>query len=79
MVTIDEGTLAELKRLAKVVAYAAVQDKPEGEQARFLDSVGYTSPEIAEMLGVTPGYARTLISRARKAKKKRAKPAPPPG
>ncbi len=75
----DEATLAELKRLAKVVAYAAVRDKPEGEQARFLDIVGYTSPEIAEMLGVTASYARTLISRAKRSKKKRSKPPSPPG
>ncbi len=72
----EEITAAELRRLAKVIAYAAVRSEPEGERARFLDSVGYTSPEIAEMMGIKAAYARTLISRAKRAKKKRQQQTP---
>lgn len=46
-----------------------IESLPEMQRAcfRLCDMEGFTGPEVAEMLGITPGTARTHLHRARRA------------
>jgi RNA polymerase sigma-70 factor (ECF subfamily) len=49
--------------------FAAIQRLPDMQRwcFRLCDMEGFTSPEVADMLGITPGTTRTHLHRARRA------------
>lgn len=56
----------ELRKVANLLAVRQLEGLNKGEQARLLNAVGYTNPEIAAMVGISEGSVRAHVSAGKK-------------
>jgi len=63
-----------IERVAKLLAFQLMhdmQDASQAEKVKILSKVGFSNPEIAELLGTTSGAVAVQLSRHRAGKKKK--------
>lgn len=56
----------ELRKVANLLALRQVEGLNKGDQTRLLNSVGYTNPEIAALVGISEGSVRAHLSAGKK-------------
>lgn len=61
-----DQTAVELKKIANLLALRQVADLTKGEAALVLATVGFSTREIAALLGSSEGSIRGLLSLGRK-------------
>jgi DNA-directed RNA polymerase specialized sigma24 family protein len=66
----NDDIIKEMKRMNKLLALIATQGKSQGEKISLLNQLDFSSPEIGELLGVTPNLVRVTLHQARKKSKK---------
>lgn len=62
----QEAVATELRKIANLLALGQVAKLTKGEQARVLGICGFSTKEIAALIGTTEGSIRALQSQARK-------------
>ena len=65
-----------IERVAKLLAFQLMHDMQDASQAEkvgILSKVGFSNPEIADILGTTSGAVAVQLSRHRVGKKKKKK------
>jgi DNA-directed RNA polymerase specialized sigma24 family protein len=68
------GSAAQVsQRIANLLALLLVTGKPQPEQISLLSAAGYTSSEIAQLIGTTRNTVSVTLSQRRKGKRKRKK------
>ena len=71
---VDIDILNELRRITKILALIASQNKTQKEQIDVLSNAGMQPKEIADILGTTPNTVRVTLAKTRKySKQKRPK------
>jgi len=60
-------------KIDKLTGVMAIQGKEQDIQIKILTGLGYSSTEIALLVGTTPGNVRTRISRTKSKSSKSAK------
>jgi hypothetical protein len=61
-----DGVAAELRKIANLLALRQVSDLGKGDAARVLSLAGFTTRDIAALIGTSEGSVRGLLSLARK-------------
>lgn len=61
-----DAVLDELRRMNRILATFTTRAMDKAEAIVFLDTVGFSSVQIGEILGVNPITARTTLHRSRK-------------
>lgn len=64
------STRDPLDRIANLLALLLVKGESEGEKILTLAAVGYSAPEIAELLGKQPNTVSVALYQARKGRSK---------
>ena len=59
-------TILELKKISKLLALIAIENKTQSEKIFFLDQLGYSGPQIGQLLSITPNAVRLALFHARK-------------
>jgi len=68
------GNTAQVsQRIANLLALLLVTGKPQPEQIFLLTAAGYTSAEIARLIGTTRNTVSVTLSQRRKGKRKNKK------
>jgi DNA-directed RNA polymerase specialized sigma24 family protein len=62
-----------LDRIAKLLAILATKGETQSEQIVALSRVGFSNPELAQLLGTTSGNVGQTLYTSRKAPKRRVK------
>jgi len=68
----ENATLVS-QRIANLLALLLVTGKPQPEQISLLSAAGYTSGEIARLIGTTRNTVSVTLSQRRKGKRKKKK------
>jgi len=61
------------ERISNLLALLLVTGKPQPEQISLLNAAGYSSSEIARLIGTTPNTVSVTLSQSRRGKAKRKK------
>lgn len=62
-----EGDLrGEISKIANILAFGAIQGMTKGEGSAALDACGFSTKEIAALVGTSEASVRALVSQGRK-------------
>lgn len=61
------------EKIDRLTGVIAIQGKEQDVQIKILTRLGYSSTEIAPLVGITPGNVRTRISRTKSKSSKSVK------
>jgi len=62
----NDGVIAELRKMNRLLAAYTTRGMPRGEAIAFLAAAGFAPSQIAEVLRVNPITVRTALHRARR-------------
>jgi hypothetical protein len=62
----DDGTRAELRKVANLLALKQIEGKTKGDQARLLSAAGFGNGEVAKLVGISEGSVRAHLSQGKK-------------
>lgn len=60
------GVAEELRKIARLLALKQVENLTKSEQTRVLNACGFSTKEIASLIGTTEGSIRAMLSQGRK-------------
>jgi DNA-directed RNA polymerase specialized sigma24 family protein len=63
----------QLERIANLLALLVTHGKPQAEQIAVLNGAGYSSAEIAQLVGTTRNTVSVTLSQMKAEKQKRSK------
>jgi DNA-directed RNA polymerase specialized sigma24 family protein len=62
----EESVSAELRKMARLLAMAAIAERTKGQAATLLARCGFANQEIALLLDTSEGSVRALLSQGRR-------------